>query len=136
MKSVIIKLFVVLFSLSLFVSNVMAQRVAKKAYINVAEENIRDVPKGKKLGSILEGTQLYVLEEKDNWVKVSFTGWIWKESLAEFKIGTTKGEFHALHILVKTRAEAEDILKKLNAGAKFEDLAKAKIHFTECCKRR
>jgi peptidyl-prolyl cis-trans isomerase C len=35
-------------------------------------------------------------------------------------------EVHARHILVKTEDEAKDIEKQLAAGAKFEDLAKAK----------
>lgn len=35
-------------------------------------------------------------------------------------------EYKARHILVKTEAEAKDIIAKLNAGGKFEDLAKAK----------
>jgi len=33
-------------------------------------------------------------------------------------------EVHAYHILVKTKEEAEAIIKKLDAGASFEDLAK------------
>jgi peptidyl-prolyl cis-trans isomerase C len=35
-------------------------------------------------------------------------------------------ELHARHILVKTQAEAQDIKKQLDGGAKFEDIAKAK----------
>lgn len=36
-----------------------------------------------------------------------------------------ENEIHARHILVKTKEEAEAIIKKLDAGEKFEDLAKA-----------
>ncbi len=35
-------------------------------------------------------------------------------------------EYHARHILVKTEAEANDILAQLKKGKKFDDLAKAK----------
>jgi peptidyl-prolyl cis-trans isomerase C len=35
-------------------------------------------------------------------------------------------QVHAAHILVKTEDEAKDIVKQLQGGAKFEDLAKAK----------
>ena len=35
-------------------------------------------------------------------------------------------QLHARHILVKTEAEAQDIKKQLDGGAKFEDIAKAK----------
>ncbi len=36
-----------------------------------------------------------------------------------------KTEYHARHILVDSKEKAEAIIKKLKAGAKFEDLAKA-----------
>jgi peptidyl-prolyl cis-trans isomerase C len=39
----------------------------------------------------------------------------------KFKTGD---QVHASHILVKTEAEAQDILKQLKAGGKFEELAK------------
>lgn len=35
-----------------------------------------------------------------------------------------KAEYHAHHILVKTRELAEQLLKKIKGGAKFEDIAK------------
>jgi peptidyl-prolyl cis-trans isomerase C len=36
-----------------------------------------------------------------------------------------KSEYHARHILVATKDQAEQVIKKLKSGAKFEDLAKA-----------
>jgi len=36
-----------------------------------------------------------------------------------------KTEYHAKHILVATKEKAEQLIKKLKAGAKFEDVAKA-----------
>jgi peptidyl-prolyl cis-trans isomerase C len=36
-----------------------------------------------------------------------------------------KNEYHARHILVASKEEAEQIIKKLKSGAKFEDLAKS-----------
>ncbi len=36
-----------------------------------------------------------------------------------------KTEYHAHHILVKTREQADQAIKKIKAGAKFEDVAKA-----------
>jgi peptidyl-prolyl cis-trans isomerase C len=36
-----------------------------------------------------------------------------------------KVEYHARHILVATKDQAEQVIKKLKSGAKFEDLAKA-----------
>jgi peptidyl-prolyl cis-trans isomerase C len=35
-----------------------------------------------------------------------------------------KAEYHARHILVATKDQAEQVIKKLKSGAKFEDLAK------------
>jgi peptidyl-prolyl cis-trans isomerase C len=37
---------------------------------------------------------------------------------------TDKTEYHASHILVPTKEKAEQLIKKLKGGAKFEDLAK------------
>ena len=39
--------------------------------------------------------------------------------------GLVKTEYHAHHILVKDRALAEQLIKKIKGGAKFEDIAKA-----------
>jgi peptidyl-prolyl cis-trans isomerase C len=36
-----------------------------------------------------------------------------------------KTEYHARHILVATKEKAEQLIKKLKGGAKFEDVAKA-----------
>jgi peptidyl-prolyl cis-trans isomerase C len=36
-----------------------------------------------------------------------------------------KSEYHARHILVATKDQADQVIKKLKSGAKFEDLAKA-----------
>jgi peptidyl-prolyl cis-trans isomerase C len=36
-----------------------------------------------------------------------------------------KNEYHAEHILVPTKEKAEQLIKKLKGGAKFEDVAKA-----------
>lgn len=45
------------------------------------------------------------------------------EIQAKYKVAGGK-EYHARHILVETEQEAKDIIAKLKAGAKFEDLAK------------
>lgn len=39
--------------------------------------------------------------------------------------GMDKNEYHARHILVANQDQANDIIKKLKGGAKFEDLAKS-----------
>jgi peptidyl-prolyl cis-trans isomerase C len=47
---------------------------------------------------------------------------------AEYDLAVSKmdhTEYHARHILVATKDQAEQIIKKLKGGAKFEDLAKA-----------
>jgi len=66
---------------SVQVGIVIAQ--AKKGafiYVKVESENLRDTPKGQKLGTLAQGTQLMVLETKGNWVRVSVEGWIWQLS--------------------------------------------------------
>src|ERR1700720_331762 len=44
---------------------------------------------------------------------------------AAYDAATDKTEYHAAHILVPTKEKAEQLIKKLKAGAKFEDVAKA-----------
>ena len=92
-------------------------------YVKVAEENIRIAPNGRKIGALLKGTQLTVLEERDNWVQVQLTGWFWKPSLTAFKASEKTGEFHALHIMVNTEERAREIKEELEQGADFSSLA-------------
>jgi len=42
-----------------------------------------------------------------------------------YDAATDKTEYHALHILVPTKEKAEQLIKKIKGGAKFEDVAKA-----------
>jgi peptidyl-prolyl cis-trans isomerase C len=48
-----------------------------------------------------------------------------EELHAAYDAATDKTEYHAAHILVPTKEKAEQIIKKLKGGAKFEDVAKA-----------
>ncbi|MES2739671.1 MAG: peptidyl-prolyl cis-trans isomerase [Pseudomonadota bacterium] len=47
-----------------------------------------------------------------------------KAEYDRYKAQTGDKEYHARHILVATEAEAKDIITKLKAGGKFEELAK------------
>ncbi len=49
-------------------------------YVKVEKEDLREAPNGKKIAEILQSAEMKVLEEKDKWVKVQITGWIWKPS--------------------------------------------------------
>ncbi|HME39854.1 MAG TPA: peptidylprolyl isomerase [Steroidobacteraceae bacterium] len=42
-----------------------------------------------------------------------------------YDAATDKSEYHASHILVPTKEKAEQLIKKIKGGAKFEDVAKA-----------
>jgi peptidyl-prolyl cis-trans isomerase C len=48
-----------------------------------------------------------------------------QELHAAYDAATDKTEYHAAHILVPTKEKAEQLIKKIKAGAKFEDVAKA-----------
>src|ERR1700686_4011964 len=48
-----------------------------------------------------------------------------EELHAAYDAATDKTEYHASHILVPTKEKAEQLIKKIKAGAKFEDVAKA-----------
>jgi peptidyl-prolyl cis-trans isomerase C len=48
-----------------------------------------------------------------------------QELHAAYDAATDKTEYHASHILVPTKEKADQLIKKIKGGAKFEDVAKA-----------
>jgi peptidyl-prolyl cis-trans isomerase C len=48
-----------------------------------------------------------------------------QELHAAYDSATDKTEYHASHILVPTKEKADQLIKKIKGGAKFEDVAKA-----------
>lgn len=95
-----------------------------KMYVKVNKENIRRTPNGQKTGELTSGSEVEVLERRDNWVKVQYTGWIWSASLDADPTRVEGYQIHLSHILVKTEAEAGKILTDLSSGITFETLAK------------
>ncbi len=102
------------------------QSATGRLYVNVPEENIRSAPSGKKIGTVLQGVETTVLVEQDKWVKVQITGWLWKGSLTATQPSSIEGQMRALHILVKTREEAEQVLQLIKSGKDFQEVAKSK----------
>ncbi|MBD3376584.1 SH3 domain-containing protein [candidate division KSB1 bacterium] len=100
-----------------------SQNYARR-YIGIPQENLRSGPNGKKIGVLLEGTEMAVLEEKDNWVRVAVTGWIWKPSLVSYVPKDIEGKMRALHILTETREQAEKALSRIKAGEDFGEVAR------------
>jgi hypothetical protein len=101
----------------------------KTVYVKTAQENLRAAPAatGDKLGMLNKGTAMVVLQEKDQWLFVNLRGFIWKESVTG-QTGIFRGQpYRAAMILVKTEAEAQDILKQLQAGGDFAKLAEKSI---------
>ena len=111
-----------LLSLMLLISTIAFSQHPSR-WINVDSENLRIAPKGQKIGSLLKGTELTVLAEKEKWVKVQLTGWIWKESLS-LKRPPRPGEIQALYIMVNSEEKANEVLAALKAGQDFKELAR------------
>ena len=95
-----------------------------EVYVKEDFENIRLSPNGTIVSQLPQGTRLTVIGEQGNWVAVQFVGWIWKPSLITDKKKIKGLTIHALHILVKTEAEAKEIKKQLDSGQNFAELAK------------
>ena len=48
--------------------------------VKAVRENLRLSPNGTKIGELIQGAELKVLEDRGAWLKVQVEGWIWKES--------------------------------------------------------
>lgn len=116
---------IVLFLL-LSVSTAFAQVGLKQGDVVYVKEmeNLRLSPNGSVLTQLPQGTRLSVIGEQGNWVAVQVVGWIWKPSLVDSKAKIKGLTMRALHILVKTQAEANEIKQLLASGKNFAELAK------------
>jgi hypothetical protein len=123
---------VVVVNLPSVISVVRAQQEAfyqgKTVFVKTPQENLRKTAStnGEKIGVLSNGTPMVVLQEKDQWLFVNLRGFIWKESVTG-ESGVFRGQpYRAAMILMKTEAEAQDILKQLQAGGDFAKLAQEK----------
>lgn len=57
-------------------------------WISVGQENFRDSPNGRKIGTLLRNTKVEQIERSGNWVKVQVIGWMWAPSLGLEKVYT------------------------------------------------
>jgi peptidyl-prolyl cis-trans isomerase C len=104
-----------------FTIKVFAQDGIK--YISPKKENLRKGPDGDKIGELITGTKVEILERKDKWVKVQCTGWIWEQSLVSDPTSVEGYSVRAAHILLQSEGEAKNVLNRLNQGVSFEELA-------------
>jgi len=120
---------IVLFTTLGVFSSVVAQEELKQGdvvFIKEASENLRLSPNGTLITQLPQATKATVLGQQGNWVAVQIVGWIWRPSLVTSQDNIPGYFMRALHILVKTEAEAKDVLAQLNSGKDFSELAKEK----------
>ncbi|GEM_PF-537627 len=100
----------------------------KTVFVKAAEENLRTTPSptGEKIGVLSKGAGMVVLQDVDKWLFVNMRGFIWKESVTGER-GVFRGQpYRAAMILLKTEAEALEVIKALQAGGDFAKLAAQK----------
>ena len=88
-----------------------AQVQESHLYVKVEKENLRDTPKGNKIGEILQSTKMRILEENDEWVKVEVTAWIWKASTT-----AEKSEIESL------KAKKEKAVTRIAGGFAYKNI--------------
>lgn len=113
--------------LLLMTNIIFAQEKLKKGdvlYVKEISENLRVSPNGTIITKLPQATKVVVLGQKGKWVAVQIIGWIWQPSLIDSKNKIKGFTMRALHILVKTEAEANEIKSLLDSGRDFAELAK------------
>lgn len=98
----------------------------KIAFVNVAEENLRNTPGGDKIGVLVKGAPMQVLKVEDKWLRVAAVGFIWRESVTGDERNLRASAFRVAMILVQTEAEANAVLQELRGGSDFATVAKEK----------
>lgn len=118
------KRFLIVYLISLICVSVSFSQTDQKEYIvKVQSENFRIEPSGDILGKLNAGTKVKAIKEEGNWIKIQIEGYIWKPSVTTDPTDVVGYKIHAMHILLKTEAEANDVLQKLKNGGNFNDLA-------------
>lgn len=111
----------------LLTTNSQAQLTIKQGdelFVKESTENLRLSPGGSVICQLPQGTKLIAIEEDGNWVAVHLVGYIWKKSLTPSRFDIPGFTMRALHIMVTTEEEANEIKKLLDQGSDFKELAK------------
>ncbi len=112
-----------LITLLAFVSSQAVFAQGSDYYVKVKTENLRSAPNGDKMGELMSGTKLQVLEKNGNWLKVQLTGWMWDKSLTTDPTSVLGFKMRASHILFENEQTANQILLQLKQGADFTKMA-------------
>ncbi|NQT24622.1 peptidylprolyl isomerase [candidate division KSB1 bacterium] len=95
-----------------------------KVYVKVKKENLRQSPNGEKIGELVSGSQVEVLEKRANWTKVQVTAWVWDGSLDADSTQVDGFQIRVSHILVQSEASAQLVQDRLSKGDAFEAVAR------------
>jgi len=66
----------------------LAAKLRQEGILVVEEsvENFRDGPNGKKVGTLLQGTEIEKISQEGKWVRFRVEGWVWGPSLDGFEL--------------------------------------------------
>ena len=95
-----------------------------KMYVKVKQENLRKSPNGEKMGELVSGSRVEVVEKRSNWTKVQVSAWIWNGSLDADSTQVEGFQIQVSHILVKSQADAQKVMDRLAGGEAFESVAR------------
>jgi hypothetical protein len=125
MKSLSGLIFII--TILLITVNTQAQLTLKQGdeiFVKEPTENLRLSPGGSVICQLPQGTRVITIEDQGSWVAVQIVGYIWKKSLTQSRFDIPGFTMRALHIMVATEQEANEIKKLLDQGADFKELAK------------
>ena len=112
------------FSIFLLLLAITAPLLAQNQYVGIKKENLRARPNGERIADLLAGSPVEVLKQQGQWTQIQVTGWIWTASLVEDKSRVEGYTIQVSHILFEGIESAKAVLKRIQAGEDFSQLAK------------
>ena len=98
----------------------------KTVFAKIVDAKLLEKPDGAALATVVRGTQMIVLQQNEKWLLVALNGVIPKDAVTAEEGSLRGAAFRAYMILAANEADAQGILKEIQAGGDFQTVARKK----------